>query len=130
MSPLMASKCGNCISVHHPTDTKKNPVRLLSFNLLTQTMEFTLITVVGLLAATCTTISFLPQVIKTWKSKSAKDLSLGMFSIFATGVFLWLVYGLMIGDLPIILANTITLLLVLLILYFKFTFDRNEESGG
>ncbi|MCC5934929.1 MAG: SemiSWEET family sugar transporter [Balneolales bacterium] len=93
-------------------------------------MEFTLITVVGLLAATCTTISFLPQVIKTWKSKSAKDLSLGMFSIFATGVFLWLVYGLMIGDLPIILANTITLLLVLLILYFKFTFDRNEESGG
>ncbi|MCH8487942.1 MAG: hypothetical protein LAT75_13845, partial [Candidatus Cyclonatronum sp.] len=55
-------------------------------------MEFTLITVVGLLAATCTTISFLPQVIKTWKSKSAKDLSLGMFSIFATGVFLWLVY--------------------------------------
>lgn len=53
-----------------------------------------------------------------------------MFSIFATGVFLWLVYGLMIGDLPIILANTITLLLVLLILYFKFTFDRNEESGG
>lgn len=93
-------------------------------------MEFSLITVVGLLAATCTTISFLPQVIKTWKSKSAKDLSLGMFSIFATGVFLWLVYGLMIGDLPIILANTITLLLVLLILYFKFTFDRNEESGG
>ncbi|AXJ02246.1 MtN3 and saliva related transmembrane protein [Cyclonatronum proteinivorum] len=93
-------------------------------------MEISPVTVIGLLAASCTTISFLPQVLKTWKSKSAKDLSWGMFSIFATGVFLWLVYGLMISDLPIILANAVTLLLVLTILYFKFTFDRDEPAAN
>jgi MtN3 and saliva related transmembrane protein len=63
-----------------------------------------------------------PQVIKTWKSRSAKDLSLGMFSLFCTGVLLWLIYGLAINDLPIILANTVTLLLAMTLVYFKFSF--------
>ena len=79
---------------------------------------------IGLAAATCTTIAFVPQVVKTWKSKTAKDLSLGTFSIFTTGVVLWLIYGFMIMDLPIIAANTVTLLLVTLILFFKLTFDK------
>ncbi|MCC5925604.1 MAG: SemiSWEET family sugar transporter [Bacteroidetes bacterium] len=91
-------------------------------------MEFTFVTVVGLMAATCTTIAFLPQVIKTWKAKSAKDLSLGMFSIFSIGITLWLIYGLFIGDLPIILANAVTLVLVLVLLYFKLTMDRVGKS--
>jgi MtN3 and saliva related transmembrane protein len=48
-----------------------------------------------------TTIAFLPQVIKTWKSRSAKDLSLGMFSLFCTGVALWLAYGFLVRDIPV-----------------------------
>lgn len=80
------------------------------------------LTFIGLAAGFCTTVAFLPQVIKTWKSKSAKDLSLGMYSIFCTGVFLWLIYGVLISDLPIILANALTLLLALSILMFKLFF--------
>ncbi|MEX0662018.1 MAG: SemiSWEET transporter [Balneolaceae bacterium] len=84
--------------------------------------EITYITFIGFGAATLTTIAFLPQVIKTWKSKTAKDLSFGTFSILSSGVFLWLVYGLLIGDLPIILANAVTLLLVGALVFFKLTF--------
>ena len=68
-------------------------------------------TALGLLAGTLTTIAFLPQVIRTWKSKSAKDLSLAMLGTFTTGVLCWLIYGLMIGSLPIILANAVTFVL-------------------
>jgi len=78
-----------------------------------------LTTTIGLVAAFLTTVAFLPQVIKTWKTKSAKDLSLGMFLIFSTGVLLWLIYGLLVNDLPIILANIFTLSLSTIILYFK-----------
>ena len=70
------------------------------------------ITIIGLVAATLTTSSFIPQVIKSWREKSAKDLSLGMFVIFCSGVFLWLVYGILNQDVPVILSNAITLVLV------------------
>lgn len=90
-------------------------------------MEFTLTTAIGLMAATCTTIAFMPQVVKTWKARTARDLSLGMFLVFALGITLWLIYGLMIGDIPIIAANSITLMLVFLLLYFKLTFDREKK---
>lgn len=83
-----------------------------------------LMTLIGLAAGFCTTAAFLPQVIKTWKSKSAKDLSLGMYSIFCTGVLLWLIYGILISDLPIIMANAITLILAVSILFFKLTFKN------
>ncbi len=82
----------------------------------------TLIEVVGSVAATFTTLAFVPQVIQTWKSKHARDLSLGMFSMFTTGVVLWLIYGLLIGSWPIIIANTITAMLAGTILYFKLRF--------
>lgn len=78
--------------------------------------------IVGFIAAILTTIAYLPQVIKTWKSKSAADLSLGLFSILTTGVFLWLVYGIMIGNAPIIASNVITLLLTGSMLYFKLRY--------
>lgn len=78
--------------------------------------------IIGLAAAVCTTIAFMPQVLKTWRSKSAKDLSLGMFSLFFTGVALWLVYGVLQSDLPIILANSLTLLLAGSLLFFKLTY--------
>lgn len=77
---------------------------------------------IGLTAGVLTTISFLPQVIKTWKSKSANDLSLLMFSMFCTGILMWLIYGLLINDLPIILSNIATLSLAGTILFFKFRF--------
>lgn len=83
-----------------------------------------LIQVIGIVAGICTTIAFLPQVIKTWKSKSAKDLSLGMFSIFCLGVSLWLAYGVLIRDLPIILANGFTLILAGSLLYFKLVYKN------
>ncbi len=76
-----------------------------------------LITVLGLVAATCTTISFLPQAVKTIRTKHTKDLSLEMYSILTFGIFLWLLYGIFIGDLPIILANGITLVFCITILF-------------
>jgi MtN3 and saliva related transmembrane protein len=83
-----------------------------------------MIQLLGLLAGGCTTIAFLPQVIKTWKSRSAKDLSLSMFSIFCLGVTLWLVYGIMVQDIPVIAANMLTLMLASTLLYFKLRFKE------
>lgn len=80
-------------------------------------MEF--ITIVGLIAGLLTTMSFFPQAIKTWKMKETKDISLHMYVILCTGVFLWLVYGILIMDLPIIAANSISLILVSTMVFFK-----------
>ena len=76
----------------------------------------TAITLLGLVAALFTTASFVPQVVKTWRSGSSADLSLGMYTLFAVGIVLWLVYGVLIRDLPVVLANGVTLLLVLTVL--------------
>lgn len=86
--------------------------------------EIDYIQLLGVIAGILTTVAFLPQVVKTWKSRSAKDLSLGMFSIFCLGVLLWLIYGLLVSDLPIILANLVTLVLALTLLVFKLSFKR------
>ncbi|MHB8347509.1 MAG: SemiSWEET transporter [Acidiferrobacterales bacterium] len=83
-------------------------------------MEFA--NVFGFLAGTLTTIAFLPQAIKIWKTKSTKDISLGMFTLFVTGVFLWIVYGVGIGSVPMIIANTVTLVLAVTILVFKIKY--------
>ena len=77
---------------------------------------------VGFFAALCTTIAFLPQAIKVYKTKSTKDISLLMFLIFTIGVFSWLIYGLIINDYPVILANAITLILSLFILLYKIKY--------
>jgi MtN3 and saliva related transmembrane protein len=77
------------------------------------------VTAIGLGAAFCTTAAFLPQVIRTWRTRSTKDLSLGMFLVFTTGIALWLIYGLFMHDIPLIAANGITFLLSGTILYFK-----------
>jgi MtN3 and saliva related transmembrane protein len=74
---------------------------------------------IGLMAGVLTTLSFLPQVRQTWRTKSAKDLSLPMFLSFCTGVSLWLVYGIMIHSVPIMLANGVTLVLSGAILIMK-----------
>ncbi|KAB8318981.1 hypothetical protein SD81_008580 [Tolypothrix campylonemoides VB511288] len=81
-----------------------------------------LITILGLVAATLTTFSFLPQMIKTWQTKSAKDVSYAMLITFNTGVFLWLMYGISLRALPIIVANAITLFFNLIILWLKIKY--------
>jgi len=81
-----------------------------------------IVTVLGLFAAICTTISFLPQVIKTIQSKKTTDLSLGMYLLFTVGVLLWLVYGVLIHDLPVIIANAVTIILAFIILGYKLRY--------
>ncbi|MFZ5996378.1 MAG: SemiSWEET family sugar transporter [Nitrospirota bacterium] len=85
-------------------------------------MDNDYITLIGLLAATLTTASFIPQVVKTWKLKETKDLSLWMLLLFSVGIFLWLLYGVFIKDLPVILANLVTFVLVMIILFFKLKY--------
>jgi MtN3 and saliva related transmembrane protein len=82
------------------------------------------VTLLGLLAGTLTTIAFIPQLQQTWRTRSAQDVSLGMLLTFITGVALWLTYGLLLGALPIILANLITLVLTLGILGLKLYYRR------
>ena len=74
---------------------------------------------IGLIAATCTTISFLPQVLHAFKTKSTKDLSLPMYITLTFGVAMWFIYGIFLHAMPIILANGITFILSLTILFLK-----------
>ncbi len=83
-------------------------------------MTFPVAETIGSLAATLTTLSFLPQVIKTWRTRSAADFSWVWLASFAAGLFLWLLYGLAIGSLPLIGANGLTLSLVLAITFVKW----------
>ena len=76
----------------------------------------TALTVLGLVAACLTTGAFVPQVVKTYRSRSSADLSLGTYSMTTAGVVLWLAYGVALGDLPIILANAVALVLVVAVL--------------
>lgn len=75
--------------------------------------------IIGFAAGTLTTISFLPQVLKIVRTRHTRDISLGMFAMLGTGIFLWLVYGILIGSLPVILANAISFILTLIIVIFK-----------
>ena len=77
------------------------------------------ITLLGFAAGTMTTLSFVPQVHKAWRSKRCDDLSLGMLLAFGLGVFLWLVYGLALRKSPIIAANAVTLALIVALVVLK-----------
>ena len=80
------------------------------------------IMIVGLIAAACTTFSFLPQAIKVIKTKHTKDLSLEMYSVFVFGVVMWLFYGILLGEFPIIAANVVTLIFASVILVYKIRY--------
>ncbi|WP_281541472.1 SemiSWEET family sugar transporter [Maribacter aestuarii] len=82
----------------------------------------TYIDILGIVAAILTTAAYVPQVYKTWKQKSTKDISLFMYLVLLTGVLLWSVYGFYIESLPIILANCITAVLVLFVLIMKLKY--------
>ena len=77
------------------------------------------VSVIGIMAALCTTLAFFPQAVKTIRTKQTKDLSLGMYSVFVSGTGLWLAYGLLNNDVPIILANAVTFVLAGVILIMK-----------
>jgi MtN3 and saliva related transmembrane protein len=77
------------------------------------------VTLLGLAAASCSTLAFLPQVIKTWRTRATRDISLGMFALLVSGIMLWLAYGIILQDLPLIAANGVTLVFAATILYFK-----------
>ena len=87
-------------------------------------MKF-IIEYIGYFAGICTTVAFIPQVTKVWLSKNVKGLSLNMFIIFSIGVCCWLIYGILQKDLPLIIANMITLILAILILIGIIKFKKN-----
>ncbi len=81
---------------------------------------------IGYLAAGLTTLSFLPQALHTFRTRDVSGISLGMYSMFATGVALWLVYGLLLDAWPLIAANSVTLALALAILVMKLRYGRKK----
>jgi MtN3 and saliva related transmembrane protein len=81
---------------------------------------------IGFLAGTMTTVSFIPQLAKTWKTKSAGDLSMGTLVIFSAGVLLWLTYGLLLHSWPMIGANGLTLAETVFLMAMK----RRDARGG
>ena len=82
------------------------------------------IEMLGMMAGTISSVTFLPQVIKTWQTKSAKDISLWMFLLVTLSVIMWLVYGIFLKSIPIIYTNSAVLLMSLVMLYFKWKFDK------
>ena len=84
---------------------------------------------IGMFAAVLTTIAYVPQVAKIYRSKSARDVSFRMFSLLATGVSLWLVYGIMMRSAPLIFANGVTLALSLTVLALKIKYERAGGAG-
>lgn len=76
---------------------------------------------IGFAAAFCTTAAFVPQVIRVWRTRRTHDLSLGMFLLLTTGVALWLAYGVLLGSAPVYVANGVTLVLALYLLFMKAT---------
>lgn len=83
-----------------------------------------LITLVGSVSAALTTAAFVPQVLRVWRLRDARDISLPTFLIFSVGLVGWVVYGLLVVSVPIVAANVITLGLALAIVGLKVKFDR------
>lgn len=84
------------------------------------TNEPYLLDLIGYIAAFCSTISLIPQVIKIWKDRSAKAISITMYLIYSLAVVFWLIYGIMINSVPLITAEIITLVLSIAILIMKY----------
>lgn len=82
--------------------------------------------IIGFLAAFCTTAAFVPQAIKVYKTKKTDDISSGMFLLMCVGVALWDVYGFIISSIPVIIANSITLLLAVYIFVMKIRIEKKK----
>jgi len=83
------------------------------------------IEIAGHIGAFLSSVTFIPQVYRVWKTRSAKDLSLAMMVIVFTSTIIWLVYGIALNLWPVILANTIICVLSLMLIYFKVTFKQS-----
>lgn len=83
---------------------------------------FTFVTAIGVVAAVLTTIAFLPQAVKAWRSRSTQDISLTMYALMAIGNVLWLIYGLLLDSLPLIGANIVSLSFTTSILLLKLRY--------
>ncbi len=84
----------------------------------------TAIEILGLTAGTITSITFLPQVVKIWQTKSAKDLSLSMLLLLILGVSMWLAYGILVKDAAIIYTNSMVFIMSLIMLFFKWKYNK------
>ena len=91
-------------------------------------LNFSSSEIVGFAAATLSTIAFLPQVIKTWKSRSARDVSYALLLTFSTGCFCWVIYGYQVHAIPVMIANAFTLTLNLAILAMKLSFESDTKN--
>ena len=80
--------------------------------------------IIGLIAAVLTTSAYVPQVLKTWKTKSADNLSLTMYIVMFSGIVLWLMYGIHLNSLAMIIANTATAILTFLLIIFKLRYKQ------
>jgi MtN3 and saliva related transmembrane protein len=85
-------------------------------------MEMNAVSILGLVAGACTSLSFVPQVIKVYRTKSTHDISLAMFLIFFVGIFLWLAYGILLRATPIVIANSTTFILAGIVLAYKLKY--------
>jgi len=81
-----------------------------------------LIIVLGLIGAMLTTVSFVPQLIKVCRTRSTKDISAGMLVLFSSAFIVWLTYGILIEDIPLIIANTFAIVQAIIILIFKIIY--------
>ncbi|WP_291144348.1 SemiSWEET family sugar transporter [Flavobacterium sp. UBA7680] len=82
------------------------------------------IDIIGLFAGACITLSTIPQILKVWKTKKVKDISLKTFSILTFGIAVWIIYGILKEDLPIIITNSVSLCLNLLMVYFIIYYEK------
>ncbi len=89
-------------------------------------MEF--VDILGYSAGAITSLTFLPQVIKTWKEKSAKDISMGMFLIAATNEVMWIVYGVLLKNWVIISTNAVVLCMSLIMIFFKLKYSAKQNT--
>jgi MtN3 and saliva related transmembrane protein len=85
-------------------------------------MENLAIKLLGFAAATCTTLAYAPQFVKVWRTRSTQDISLGMLLVLLFGLVLWLLYGLLSGDAPLVAANATTIVLAGGILWMKLKY--------
>ena len=86
---------------------------------------------IGLIAGLLTTTAFIPQVLKIYRTKSGKDISARMISLFTAGLVLWLIYGILLRSMPLILSNVVTLVLSLAIIALKIRYrDPQQRDGG
>ena len=99
-------------------------------NIFHMTLDLSSAEIFGFAAATLSTIAFLPQVIKTWKTQSAKDVSYALLLTFSTGCFCWVIYGYQADAKPVMIANSFTLALNLAILAMKFSFENGSKTAS